>query len=143
MLTLAGVAIAILIGLSLLYAKTTIFTITSRRLVMRFGIALPMVVNIPLRHVISADMRSYKDGSGDILLTVAPHKSVSYIILWPHVRPWRFIAAQPALRCMADPHSAAAALAAAAPDGAGVGAPQDLEPQTVRGADDALAPAPS
>ena len=32
-----------------LYARTTVYTITNRRVVMRFGVALPMTLNLPFR----------------------------------------------------------------------------------------------
>lgn len=115
MLALALFALAVLGGLALAYAKTSVFSITDRRLVLRFGVALPMNVNIPLRHIQAADMRRYADGSGDIVFTVTAHKTVSYVTLWPNVRPWKFLRAQPALRCLADVQEAAQILAAVAP----------------------------
>ena len=115
MLALALFALAVLGGLALAYAKTSVFSITDRRLVLRFGVALPMNVNIPLRHIQAADMRRYADGSGDIVFTVTAHKTVSYVTLWPNVRPWKFLRVQPALRCLADVQEAAQILAAVAP----------------------------
>lgn len=115
MLALALFALAVLGGLALAYAKTSVFSITDRRLVLRFGVALPMNVNIPLRHIQAADMRRYADGSGDIVFTVTAHKTVSYVTLWPNVRPWKLLRAQPALRCLADVQEAAQILAAVAP----------------------------
>lgn len=115
MLALALFALAVLGGLALAYARTSVFSITDRRLVLRFGVALPMNVNIPLRHIQAADMRRYADGSGDIVFTVTAHKTVSYVTLWPNVRPWKLLRAQPALRCLADVQEAAQILAAVAP----------------------------
>ena len=123
MLALAVFALGMLGGLALAYAKTSVFSITDRRLVLRFGVALPMVVNIPLRHIQAADMRRYADGSGDIVFSVTPHKTVSYITLWPNVRPWKFLRPQPALRCLADVQGAARTLAAVAPAAAGAASP--------------------
>lgn len=118
MLALAVFALGVLGALALAYAKTSVFSITDRRLVLRFGVALPMVVNIPLRHIQAADMRRYADGSGDIVFTVSAHKTVSYVALWPNVRPWKFLRAQPALRCLADVQGAARTLASVAPTAA-------------------------
>ncbi|MEM6302204.1 MAG: photosynthetic complex putative assembly protein PuhB [Pseudomonadota bacterium] len=115
-LGLGAVAIAIFALLSFAYAKTTVYTITSKRLAMRFGVALPMVVNIPLTTVTSADMRRFADGSGDVLFTLNPKKRMSYILLWPHVRPWRFLQPQPSIRCLESLEGACAALAAAVPN---------------------------
>ncbi|MEO0435411.1 MAG: photosynthetic complex putative assembly protein PuhB [Pseudomonadota bacterium] len=115
-LGLGAVAIAIFALLSFAYAKTTVYTITSKRLAMRFGVALPMVVNIPLSTVTSADMRRFPDGSGDVVFTLDPKKRMSYILLWPHVRPWRFLQPQPSIRCLGSLEGACAALASAVPN---------------------------
>ena len=118
MLTMAAIALAILMGLSIGYARTTLYTITTERLVLRFGLAIPLVINIPLRHIHAADMRRHEDGSGDIVLRVARHKAVSYVALWPNVRPASLLRAEPALRCLPDVDGAARALASIAPAGA-------------------------
>ena len=104
-------AIAILTGLAWAYARSTVYTLTSERLVLRFGVALPMMINIPLKTVLAADLRGYSDGTGDIVLTVAPKHRLSYMVLWPNLRPWRFRPVQPALRSVADVQKVAAALA--------------------------------
>lgn len=104
-------AIGILAALARAYAGTTVYTLTDTRLVMRFGVALPMMVNIPLEIITSADLRDFGDGSGDILLTVDPKRKLSYMMLWPNVRSWHFRTVQPALRSIPDVRSVAAALA--------------------------------
>ncbi len=53
---MATAAILILSLLAYLIARTTIYSITSRRVVMRFGVALPMTVNIPFKAIRSADV---------------------------------------------------------------------------------------
>jgi hypothetical protein len=110
-LGLGLLAMGILAVLARAYARTTVYTLTDKRLVMRFGVALPMMVNLPLEIVTSADLRGFKDGSGDIILTVDPKKKMSYMMLWPNLRSWRFSPVQPALRSLADAQSVAAALA--------------------------------
>ena len=45
---LALTVIGILAFMAKLYAESTIYTITNRRLVIRSGVALPMIVNLPL-----------------------------------------------------------------------------------------------
>ena len=100
-----GVALAAL-GLIALFAwgvaRTTVYTITTRRVVIRFGIALPMTINIPFKQIVAASVRANPDGSGDILLSLATSDKISYIILWPHVRPWRLARVQPLLRSIPD-----------------------------------------
>src|SRR6056297_3146742 len=47
-LGLAALGLGILCGLGVLYARTTVYTLTNRRVVLRFGVALPMMINLPL-----------------------------------------------------------------------------------------------
>lgn len=95
---IAGLALGLLCGLAWLTARTTIYSITSRRVAMRFGIALPMTVNLPFSRIGSADLKRYGDGSGDIMLSLLSRDRLAYLHLWPHVRPWCFSRVQPMLR---------------------------------------------
>jgi hypothetical protein len=104
-------AIGILTLLAWAYARATVYTLTDRRLVIRFGVALPMMVNIPLDSLEAADLRRFADGSGDVLLTVRRRENLSYMMLWPNVRSWRFRPVQPALRSLGDVDAVARALA--------------------------------
>ena len=99
---LAVVAIGILVGLSVLYAKTTVYTVTDKRVVFRFGVAFPMMINIPWDSVESADLKNAGDGTADIVLSLAPGKMVSYVTLWPFAKPWNFLRVQPMLRGVED-----------------------------------------
>ncbi len=107
---LAGVAL--LAAVAWLSARTTIYSITNRRVVMRYGIALPMTVNIPFNEVAAADLKPYSDGSGDIALAVTGPLKLAYLHLWPNVRPWHLKNAQPALRSVPDAEKIARLLAA-------------------------------
>lgn len=110
-LALAAIALGIFYFLAWLYARTTVYTITSERLVLRFGVALTMVVTIPWSKIVQADLLSHDDGTGDIVFTLDPQRRMSYILLWPLVRPWRFSPVSPAIRCIPDADSVAARLA--------------------------------
>ena len=99
---LGASAVGILSLLAWLYARTTVYTVTNRRIVMRFGVALPMMINIPWDRIESAAFRSFPDGNGDIALTPTAKGKVSYWTIWPHARPWRFTPVQPSLRGIAD-----------------------------------------
>jgi hypothetical protein len=102
-LTLAALAaVGLLALLAWLVGRTTVYTITSRRIVIRFGIALPLTLNIPLRIVESAAFKAYADGTGDIPLSLTGAERVGYLILWPHVRPRRLAKPQPMLRAVPD-----------------------------------------
>lgn len=102
-----GTAIAILAGIAYLYAKGTVYTITNRRLVLRFGIALPITIQIPFTKIGAAGLRLHRDGTGDIPVEVIDKTRISYLIMWPNVRPWRVGKPQPMLRCLSDADAAA------------------------------------
>ncbi|MEM6934840.1 MAG: photosynthetic complex putative assembly protein PuhB [Pseudomonadota bacterium] len=102
-LAIVGIAaIGILQLLAYLIARTTVYTITSQRVVMRFGVALPMTVNLPFKHIKDAGIRRSRDGSGDVCLKLMPGQRVGYCLMWPFVRPFRFLSPQPSLRCLED-----------------------------------------
>lgn len=104
-------AIAFLGLIAYAIARTTIYTVTSKRIVMRFGLALPMTVNIPYALVQSADVSEH-GRYGDLTLDLnAPRQSL--IVLWPHVRPWHTTKPQPMLRSIAGVSAVATTLAGA------------------------------
>jgi len=113
LITLGLLATGILTLLAMLYSRSTVYSITDYRVVIRFGVALPMAVNIPFKIVESAGLRTYADGSGDIPLVLTEGQSVNYLIMWPNVRPWRFSKAQPMLRSIPDAAKVAEILAEA------------------------------
>jgi hypothetical protein len=126
-----GVAVLIAIGaagvglltlLAWLNSRAAVYTITNRRVAMRFGVALPMIVNVPYRIIDAAALRLFADGSGDVPLTLNTRDRIAWLHLWPHVRPWRLRRPEPALRAVPQaPHVAkllADALAASAGGGA-------------------------
>lgn len=108
---LAAVALGLLTGAGHLYAKGSLYTLTNRRLVLRSGVALPMMVNLPLGHVKSAGLRLCGDGTGDILLTPDSSTRLYYLMLWPHLRLLGFGNVQPLLRGISDPQQVAKLLA--------------------------------
>ena len=109
----AAVVIGLLSGLAWLIARSTIFTITSRRVVLRFGVAFPTAFNIPFRRIRSAGLRRYADGSGDIPLALLDGDRIAYPLLWPYARPWRLTQPEPMLRGLADAGQVAEILAQA------------------------------
>lgn len=97
-LALAGTGILAL--LAWLTARETVFTITDRRVVLRFGVALTMAVNVPFRVVESAALRLYPDGTGDLPLTLSADQRIGWLVNWPYVRLGR--RTQPMLRAVPD-----------------------------------------
>ena len=129
----AAVAIGLLCGLAWLMARSTVYTITTRRVVIRFGVAFPMAFNLPFRRIRTAGLRTYPDGTGDIPLALVEGDRLAYLVLWPHARPWRFAPSEPMLRTIPDAAGVAALLAQALaedmPHRTPVGAPAETSPQ--------------
>jgi hypothetical protein len=107
------VAAALLTGVAALSARTTVYTITNKRLVMRIGMALPVTINLPFSQIDGASLRLFANGSGDIPLKVNAKERVAYLLLWPHARPFHFAHPQPSLRCIADADRVAGLMASA------------------------------
>lgn len=110
---LGGAALGLLALFAWFVARSTTYTITSRRIVMQVGVALTMNVNLPLRQVDGAALRLHPDGSGDIPLALRGRQRIGYLLLWPHVRPWRVGRPQPMLRAVPDAARVAELLARA------------------------------
>ena len=105
MLSISAVGMGLLLFLAWAYAKTTVYTLTSERILIRCGLALTLTVNLPLSKLHKADIRLCGDRTGDIALDFMGPYRVSYIYLWPFVRPWRFGRPQPLLRALRDPQA--------------------------------------
>ncbi len=104
-------AVGILHALAWLSVRTTMYILTDTRLIMRIGMALETRINVPLKHVISADMKARGKSHGDISLEVGGERLLGYMLLWPHARPWRLNQPQPMLRAVPEAQKVAALLA--------------------------------
>lgn len=132
-----GLAALGLIGLyAWLAARTTVYTITNRRVLLTVGIALPVTLNLPLKGIGSADVKLFADGTGDIPLAVTGKQRLSFVVLWPHVRPWKVARVQPMLRAVPRAAEVASILGAA-----WSGAQPD--PRHVASAPNAASPSPA
>ncbi len=100
--TLALAALGLLALSAWLSARTTLYTLTSKRVVMRIGIVLTVSFNLPLRWIAAAQLRPGPGDSGDIALELKGSDRIAYLHLWPHARPWYLRKPQPSLRCIAD-----------------------------------------
>lgn len=98
----AAIATGTLALFAYLAAKTAVYTITSKRVVMRIGIVLTVSFNLPFTSIAAAGLRTYRDGSGDITLTLTPGNKIAWPHLWPHVRPWMLKQPEPMLRSIPD-----------------------------------------
>lgn len=102
-LALAGaLAVGLLLLLARASAREAIYTLTDQRLVMRFGMALRLTLNLPYSRIESAGLRLLDGGHGDIAVRLEPDSQVSYAVLWPHARAWRLRRPEPTLRCVPD-----------------------------------------
>jgi hypothetical protein len=101
----------VLVGLLAYWsATTTMYTLTNRRIVMRVGIVLTVTFNLPYKTLGSADLKLYKDGTGDIPMQIATEDKIAFFHLWPHVRPWRLATPEPMMRCVPNAKVVAAIL---------------------------------
>ena len=116
----AGTAALTLIALlSFASARTTLYVLTSRRLVLKVGVALPIFINLPFKQIASAAARIYSDGTGDIPVALSTSQRVAYFALWPHARPFHFAHPQPSLRSIANAALVADTLSRALREAAG------------------------
>lgn len=84
-------------------ARSTTYAITDRRLVLRLGLVFPLTINVPLRYIQGAQARVFADRTGQIAVQLGTKERLAWIVLFPHVRPWRFDRPEPLLRGLADP----------------------------------------
>ncbi|MEM6589912.1 MAG: photosynthetic complex putative assembly protein PuhB [Pseudomonadota bacterium] len=101
-LACGAVAAGILMGMAYVLARTTVYTITNRRVVMRIGAALTITLNLPFKQIRNAELDLRKAGTGTIALDLDQRTRLSYLVCWPHVRPWNIRQTKPALRCIRD-----------------------------------------
>lgn len=106
-------AAAILYAVAWIFAMTTHYMITDKRIIMQIGTALPIILSLPLSKIGSAGMNLQRDGTGDITVAFNSDDQLAYLLLWPHARPWRFKRAEPMLRSVRDARGVAAILAKA------------------------------
>jgi len=109
-------AAALLYGFSWLQARQAVYTVTTSRVILRTGAALQVTLQIPYSKMenIALDLR--KPGTGTIAFETAKDGGarLSYLVLWPHVRPWHIREPQPAFRCIPQAQHVAEILAEAA-----------------------------
>lgn len=110
---LGSVACLLLSFLAWMSSRTSIYAITTGRVFLRVGIALPLDINLPLRRIEGAGLALHKDGSGDLTLSLESRAKVAYLHLWPHARPWKLKHPEPMMRSIAGADKVAAILSQA------------------------------
>ncbi len=111
----AGAVVALLIlGIATVQARSTVYTLTNKRVCMRIGAALTMTLNLPYVCIGNAQAGVRASGLGTITFELIGDTRLSYLMTWPHVRPWHMRRTQPAFRAIPDAARVAAIFAAAA-----------------------------
>lgn len=106
--TAIGVAVlgALVIALQTLFAwgvgRTTVYTLTDKRIVLRVGVALNKCINLPLAEIEAANLKMLGDGHGNVVLDLKGMPRLGYWMLWPHARSLRIIRPQPMLRAIPE-----------------------------------------
>lgn len=103
--------VALLAAFAWAAARTTVYTLTNRRVVLRIGVALQTCINLPFSALGGADLALLGRGYGDIALAPSAAHRLGYAILWPHARPWRLRNPQPMLRSIPEAAEVARLLA--------------------------------
>lgn len=112
LLAVAGYAVVYLLARA--SARAAIYSITSARVILRIGAALQVTYTVPFTRIATASASTKLDGTGTIALTLTEGSHLSWLVLWPHLRPGFVREVQPALRCIPDATQVARILADAA-----------------------------
>jgi len=104
---------AILYGIAWVQARSTVYTLTDKRVAMRIGAALTMTLNLPYVKIAEANVAPGPGGTGTIAFRTVGGTRISYLMTWPHIRPWH-LRTEPALRCIPDAAKVARLFAEAA-----------------------------
>jgi hypothetical protein len=122
LLPMCALCVAAMLWLARQSAKTTVYSITSKRVVMRIGIVLNVTYNLPFKRITAAGVLKRADGHGDIPLALAKGERIAILQIWPHARPWRVRQPEPMLRGLRDVAAVAAVLSKAWSEATGVAA---------------------
>lgn len=109
-----ALACAVIYAMAWVQARSTVYTLTNKRAAMRIGAALTMTLNLPYVCIGNAAVQARKNGTGTLSFELIDDTRVSYLMTWPHTRPWKLAQTQPAFRGIADVAEVAAIFAEAA-----------------------------
>jgi hypothetical protein len=102
-LTIFSAVLVLLIAYAWYSARATLYSITTRRIVMRHGVALTLSLNLPFSQIEAVNLCTRADGTGDLALSLNPSQRAGYMLNWPHVRPGHYGHPQPLLRAIPEP----------------------------------------
>jgi hypothetical protein len=112
-LTLGVLAVGIFSFYAWAISRSSTYTITDKRVVMTYGMALPKSLNLPFNRIEAADLALQPDGTGNIMLRVPAGTRLSYLLLLPHVKSGQKTGLVPMLRAVEEPQKVAQILATA------------------------------
>jgi hypothetical protein len=101
-IVLPVIACLVVYGMATVQARSTVYTLTNKRAAMRIGAALTMTLNLPYVCIGNAAVQKRKDGNGTLSFEMIDDTRISYLMTWPHTRPWALSRAQPSFRCIAN-----------------------------------------
>ncbi len=99
---LAAVTLSIACAYAYGVSRTTIYTLTNKRLVLRIGVALNKCINLPLSQIEAANLRMLGQRHGNIVLKLKGAPMLGYLMIWPHARSLRMMRPQPMLRAIPE-----------------------------------------
>ncbi|MEQ8772152.1 MAG: PH domain-containing protein, partial [Erythrobacter sp.] len=94
-----------------LSVRSTLYILTDTRLIMRIGMAIETRINVPLKQISAAHLKPRGKDHGDIAVELKGDRLLGYLLMWPHVRPFRLARPEPMLRGIAEPEKVARMLA--------------------------------
>lgn len=84
-------------------ARAAIYSITTHRVILRIGAALQVTWTVPFTRIAAASLAVRPvTGTGTIALELVKGQHISFLALWPHLRPGFGHGVQPAFRCIPD-----------------------------------------
>jgi hypothetical protein len=115
-LLLGGACLGMLALFAWLQARGTVYTLTTRRIVMRFGVALPVAWNVPFKRIASAEVSVRSPSDGDVAFELKRPDKIAWLHLWPHVKPGAIARPRPAFRAIPDADHVSRLVASAVQD---------------------------
>lgn len=88
--------------LAWLYSRTTVYTMTNKRVIIQSGLAFTTAVNLPFSKLDKADLKTFDDGTGDIELSMSGPRML-YSMIWPNTRLFNLKRPAPVLWALPEP----------------------------------------
>jgi hypothetical protein len=92
------VTVVLIAGFAVLIARSTQYLITDRRIILRYGFAMPRNLSLPFSQISALSVALCSRNRGNIALTLRHGNHMPYLKLWPHARPWQLRHPEPMLR---------------------------------------------